>query len=82
MQLQNLEIKINEWGESEGKYTGIICYKDDKKTVITVEISVEQADKLLLFLEPILCQAADNASASFKKNLSLALSQQKQLSNE
>jgi hypothetical protein len=32
MQLKKLEIRMLEWGENEGKYTGTLVYKDDRKT--------------------------------------------------
>lgn len=80
MQLKRLEIKFNEWGEHEGKYTGTLHYKDERKTEMAVELTPEQAEKFLAFAVPILCVAADNASEKFKTQLIESTSNLKQLS--
>ena len=69
MQLNKLEIKYNTWGEHEGKYTGTIIFKDERKTEIIVVLEPELAAKYVQFSAPILMQAADNAAERFKKQL-------------
>ena len=81
MELRRLEIRMNEWGEAEGKYTGTLVYKDKAKTEMSVELTPEQAAKFLIYAVPILCVAADNASERFKTQLVESTAAFKELTN-
>ncbi len=74
MILTNLEIKLNQWGENEGKHTGKAKFSGDAGEVV-LNLTPAHCEKIFLICADGILTTAKNAA----ENLTLAVIEHKSL---
>lgn len=77
MKLTNLEIKLQKWGENEGKYLGKIEY-EDKTGNVALLLDDRVSEAVLMCIGDTITQFAATAAENVKKSIIQSIEEAKQ----
>lgn len=69
--LQNLEIKLQEWGEFKGKYVGQIRFQNKEQEAFMFNIRPEMANEYMNLIKGEIVTSAENMGKKLLESLNL-----------
>lgn len=74
MKLTSLDIRLNLYGENEGKYTGTISYQAQRGST-TLTLDAEISAKIMGFMGPVITAAATKVAKQLEADLQQSLTE-------